>query len=640
VTPVGKSSLSKTHPELAAQADGWDPLIYTAGSNKKVRWKCDLGHIFMAVLASRTLRGTGCPVCSNRQLLVGYNDLATINSKLALEADGWDPITVVKGSGVRKNWICAFGHTWVATVVSRTSGSGCPFCSGHRVWAGFNDLATKYPELALQADGWDPSTVSHGSDLKKRWKCGEGHFWESTVSSRALKSLGCPVCSNQKLVTGINDLATKYPVLALQADGWDPKTTHMHSTKKLPWKCDKDHQWSATVNSRANRNLNCPICSGQKILIGYNDLATTHPHLKEQIVRGDPTTVSKGSRTQFTWRCLIGHDFDAAIFNVTLGKWCPYCAGQKVMPGFNDIASKYPHLAAEACGWDPTSKSFGSGEKLEWKCPKNHVYKASANSRGNGSGCPCCSGQRLWIGYNDLYTTHPEIAAEADGWDPRKTLNGLTKKLSWKCKLGHTWKVSPSARSGRGTGCPTCAGLIVLKGFNDLQFKFPEIAAEADGWDPTTVTAFTRIRKKWKCQEGHSWTARIGGRTYMKAGCPTCAQTGFDPNQPGFLYFIDHFELDMFQIGITNFPDKRLDDHERRGWEKIQLRGPMDGHLTQQLETSCLHALEKRGAVLGHKAGIAKFDGYTEAWTKASINVTSIRQILEWVYEDEGTTND
>ena len=66
----------------------------------------------------------------------------------------------------------------------------------------------------------------------------------------------------------------------------------------------------------------------------------------------------------------------------------------------------------------------------------------------------------------------------------------------------------------------------------------------------------------------------------------------------------------------------------------------MDGHLTQKLETDCLHALEKRGAILGHKAGIEKFDGYSEAWTKQSLNVTSIKQILDWVYEDEGVKSE
>jgi hypothetical protein len=80
----------------------------------------------------------------------------------------------------------------------------------------------------------------------------------------------------------------------------------------------------------------------------------------------------------------------------------------------------------------------------------------------------------------------------------------------------------------------------------------------------------------------------------------------------------------MFQIGITNFPDDRLGRYERTGWEVIELREPMDGRLTQQLETSSLYSLEKCGAVLRHKAGIEKFDGYSEAWTKSSLNVTSI----------------
>jgi hypothetical protein len=91
----------------------------------------------------------------------------------------------------------------------------------------------------------------------------------------------------------------------------------------------------------------------------------------------------------------------------------------------------------------------------------------------------------------------------------------------------------------------------------------------------------------------------------------------------------------MFQIGISNVLENRLKKHGLAGWNVIEVRGPMDGFLTQQLEANCLKALEKRGAILGHKAGIDKFDGYSEAWTKASLSVKSIKQILDWVYEDE-----
>jgi hypothetical protein len=92
----------------------------------------------------------------------------------------------------------------------------------------------------------------------------------------------------------------------------------------------------------------------------------------------------------------------------------------------------------------------------------------------------------------------------------------------------------------------------------------------------------------------------------------------------------------MFQIGISNFLQNRLDKHSSGGWSVVEVRGPMDGLLTQQLEKASLNALRLRGAVIGKRGAIEKFDGHTEAWTKASLNVTSIKQILDWVYEDEG----
>jgi hypothetical protein len=245
-----------------------------------------------------------------------------------------------------------------------------------------------------------------------------------------------------------------------------------------------------------------------------------------------------------------------------------------------------------------------------------------------------CSGQRVEAGFNDLLTTHPEIASQAIGWNPATVVAGTKAKYKWECKVGHRWFASVHNRALNGRGCPICANKEVLVGFNDLLTLDPVLAAEADGWDPKTVTAGSNEKRRWICENGHSWDASPNHRTQGR-GCPTCAQTGFDPNQPGFMYFIDHFGLGMFQIGISNFPEVRLGRHKRSGWEVIELRGPMDGHLTQKLETNCLHALEKRGAILGHKARIDKFDGYTEAWTKASLNVTSIKQILDWVYEDE-----
>ena len=81
-----------------------------------------------------------------------------------------------------------------------------------------------------------------------------------------------------------------------------------------------------------------------------------------------------------------------------------------------------------------------------------------------------------------------EIAKEADGWDPSKVVAGSNTKMSWKCKTGHRWEAIVNSRTGgRNSGCPYCSNRKVFKGFNDLKKLFPEIAEEADGWDPSKV---------------------------------------------------------------------------------------------------------------------------------------------------------
>ncbi|MFM7785036.1 MAG: hypothetical protein ACKPE6_10410, partial [Gammaproteobacteria bacterium] len=66
-----------------------------------------------------------------------------------------------------------------STIGSRTGqGSGCPYCIGKKILAGFNDLSTTHPELATEAFKWDPTTLGFGSGKKVKWKCPEGHVWE------------------------------------------------------------------------------------------------------------------------------------------------------------------------------------------------------------------------------------------------------------------------------------------------------------------------------------------------------------------------------------------------------------------------------------------------------------------------------
>ena len=564
-----RDPLSVTHPEVAAQADGWDPSKVAAFSHRMMPWVCVQSHRWDAQLDSRA-RGRGCPYCTNKQILVGENDFATTDPELAAQAHNWDPTTLTRGSGKKREWLCLKGHVYITAVSQVVRGRGCGVCTGQRILIGENDLKSKFPEVARQADGWDAQKVGHGSSKRLPWICAHGHRWNASVTSRTRLGAGCPTCAGNILIEGLNDIATKFPVLASEADGWNPAKVSSGSNQKLQWKCREGHLWTAAAHSRTRTHATgCPICSGNKILVGYNDLKTTHPQLATQADGWDTTTVSAGTNKKAKWRCAVGHTWTSAIFSRALDQiGCPICSGRKVLAGFNDLKTKHPELAAQADGWDTSTLTPASNKIVSWKCSLGHRWNAKLSNRLNGRNCPVCSGKKVLAGFNDLVTTHPDVAMEADGWDPLKV--------------------------GKGN----------------------------------------ESRRWWKCEQGHRWQATTGSRT-GGSGCPSCAQTGFDPNKPGWLYLIDHDALDMFQIGISNFPANRLDNHSKRGWEALEVRGPMEGHLAQQLETAILHAVERRGAVLGHKAKIEKFDGYSEAWTKDSLSVTSFKQLLDWVYEDD-----
>ena len=628
---IGETDLATTNPELAAQADGWDPKTVKAGSKKKLQWQCEKKHIWQATVSNRSV-GNGCPFCSGRTAIIGETDLATTNPELAAQADGWDPTTVKAGSSKSLSWRCAIGHVWKTSVVNRAGGSGCPVCAGQKVLAGFNDLATTNPELAAQADGWDPTTVTEKSGKRKYWKCNFGHSWEAVIGSRA-SGHGCPMCSGHTVIPGQTDLATINPELAMEADGWDPTTVTSKSGQKVRWKCNLGHSWEAAVSSRANGS-GCPYCASQKVLIGFNDLASFAPEIAMEADGWDPTTVTSKSGQKVRWKCNLGHSWEAAVSSRVGGTGCPTCSNRKVLIGYNDLATTHPELASQADGWDPTTTTAGSEDKKRWRCSMGHVWNATPANRQKGAGCLICCNRQVLVGFNDLSTLFPNIAKSAYNWDPQTATPKSGKKAQWKCELGHIWTAVIASRTN-GHGCPLCSGHSVITGINDLATINPELAAQADGWDPTLVMPGTPKKLAWICSEGHKWSAAVSSRSRGN-GCPLCASHGFKPAEPGWLYLVFSDSLEMFQIGISNVPERRLAEHHKNGFDRVlDLRGPMDGIIAQHLEREFLAALSKRKAIFANKAGLEKFDGYTESWTESSLNVTSIKQLLDWVYEDE-----
>jgi hypothetical protein len=96
--------------------------------------------------------------------------------------------------------------------------------------------------------------------------------------------------------------------------------------------------------------------------------------------------------------------------------------------------------------------------------------------------------------------------------------------------------------------------------------------------------------------------------------------------------------MSLLQLGITNFPTHRIRDHELRGWTLLDVRGPADGQYIRDLERDAIRALKRRGAVFAKSAGIPKFDGFTESWLAATLNIRTTSEIARLVSDDDWST--
>lgn len=318
-------------------------------------------------------------------------------------------------------------------------------------------------------------------------------------------------------------------------DPWEPQGTSV----KAWWVCDSGHTWKSTPYVRAIAG--CPNCAGQAVWPGHNDLATQHPSTAAEWDRspganaGEPERVGARSNRRVNWVCDEGHRWTATINNRTRnGSGCPFCAGNRAVPGHTDLATVRPDLAAE---WDslrngeltPNVVGAFSAMKVWWRGSCSHSWDAAINNRSSGQGCPICAGKRAIVGETDLATVRPDLAAQ---WHPSNKLRpnavvpGSGKRVVWQCAKGHTWIAAVYSRHVAGTGCPFCFGRYVIAGETDLATVRPDLVSE---WDisnplsPREVPAGSNSRATWRCNQGHQWEAIISSRTGRhRCGCPYC----------------------------------------------------------------------------------------------------------------------
>ena len=575
-----EKSLKYIFPKIAKEWDysknNFDPNLISAYSEKKVWWICSKGHSYNQKIYQRTANKSGCPYCGSHKVLKGFNDLQTLKPELAKE---WNykrngdlkPQDVLPNSNKKVWWLCSEGHEWFATINNRNHlNRGCPYCSGSKPIIGKTDLKTVNPKLAKE---WNykrngdlkPQDVLPNSNKKVWWICPEGHEWKAQITNRNLRNNKCPICSNQKILPGYNDLFTTNPKLKKE---WDyiknkinPENYSNGSGAKVWWICPKGHSYQSSIHNKTT-GYGCPYCANQKVLKGYNDLSTTNPKLAKEWdykKNGDlkPSNVIAGSKRKVWWICKNKHSYKSPIVMRNRGTGCPVCnkSNKTSFPEqavYFYIKKEFP----DAINGYKNKTIFGNNMELDIYIPSIKVgieydgrvfHNKERLVKDNKKYEICRKNKIVLIRIEEFSNTNVfrncdhkiEIKPSDKEW-----LNYAINKLCFY--LGKN--MIPDVEKDRNE----IFSLLEKRKTNLLE-KNPQIAAE---WDyrknkplvPENVSPSLNIEVWWKCSKGHSWKSSIRYRTSKNSMCPTCskyklpryAKTTLDKYRPDVAEFWDN----------------------------------------------------------------------------------------------------
>jgi very-short-patch-repair endonuclease len=332
----------------------------------------------------------------------------------------------------------------------------------------------------------NPREVTKKTHQKFWFDCDRcGHKFESALS-KITDNRWCPYCANKKLCNNI-------------------------SCKDCFEKC------FASVNSLTP--------SGTKILDCWSDRNPLNPR-----------EVTKKTHQKFWFDCdRCGHEFESALYHITNGTWCPYCANpcKKICSEdilcyhcYNNSFASFDSLTPSGnlktdCWSDrnplnPREVCKCSSKKFWFDCDRcSHEFESVLNNIINGTWCPYCCANGPVCGNISCEDCFEKSFASFDGtvggkkkvdcWSdrnelkPREVSKCSGKKFWFDCdKCGHKFE-SAISQITNGRWCPNCRNKTELKLYNWLLEK-DYINSVKREWTPkwcsTEYTHFVKTKYK------------------------------------------------------------------------------------------------------------------------------------------------
>lgn len=398
--------------------------------------------------------------------------------------------------------------------------------------------------------GLFPDKLTCGSNKMAWWTCDKDkrHVFSAKICHIFEGRIVCPICSNQKILVGVNDLATTNPELLNEWNYEKNEITPQQATygknRKVWWKCSVcGREWQATIASRASyQKTGCPHCK-KELSISVSEKTLAY-YLSQYFDIEENVNFDSSNKMEldiYIPALKIGIEYDGRQWHRDVEKdlkkdelclqhgidlirvrekGCPEYISNATFLEVEVIHDTIAHLK------DIVETTFDYINKR---------YNASLNISPN-----------IESDYFDILNkaltfskTSKKSLAETDlmqDWnyeknrdlDPRKLTLGMHVKVWWKCHVcGHEWAAMVYSRAN-GCGCNACFGHTCVTGVNDLQTLAPHLLVD---WDyeknelsPNQICARSNKKYWWKCHVcGHEWQSTAAHR-FDGRGCMVCGR--------------------------------------------------------------------------------------------------------------------
>lgn len=296
-------------------------------------------------------------------------------------------------------WECGLGHRWNATPSNvMHSKSWCPVCSGNAAvsLASMQTIASAKGGECL----WVRPTKA-GRRGMAGWRCTAGHEWEATPSNVRNRGSWCPECC--RIGSSVGERITRRVLSAmfqapfpkarpswligpyrrrLELDGFclglglafeyqGPQ--HYESNWMYPPEVVRAVQERDAVKTRLCRENNITLIVVPDFK-NPNELSGCIDQIEHAVLWAGVAIPKRWKRPE----SLPGlHDPLQKVFG-------------------EDGLEALQALAAKRGGALISNFATRKGDKLEWRCAKEHVWPAQAKKIKIGRWCPFCSGRKQW----------------------------------------------------------------------------------------------------------------------------------------------------------------------------------------------------------------------------------------------------